>query len=86
MMPLSTEHPLAQSIASHLQTHLKLDYVKVEGDGQHFYGTFVSDAFEGLPRIKRHQLIYQILGDRMKEEIHALSIKAFTPQEWKNIK
>ncbi len=84
-MTLSTEHPLAQSIAQQIKTHLELNYCKVEGDGQHFFATFVSPAFEGLSRIKRHQLLYQILGERMKVEIHALSIKAFTPEEWEGI-
>jgi len=47
----------------------------------HFYLTIVSEQFEGKSRIQRHQLIYKQLGDMMKSEIHALSIKAFTPQE-----
>lgn len=50
--------------------------------GGHFYLTIVSDQFESLNRIKRHQKIYQALGDLMQSEIHALSIKAFTPEEF----
>lgn len=53
----------------------------VQSGGGHFYLTIVSDQFENLSRIQRHQKIYQILGDMMKQEIHALSIKAFTPNE-----
>ncbi|HIL94070.1 MAG TPA: BolA family transcriptional regulator [Cycloclasticus sp.] len=49
--------------------------------GGHFYLTIVTNDFEGLSRIKRHQLIYKALGDMMKSDIHALSIKAFTPEE-----
>jgi acid stress-induced BolA-like protein IbaG/YrbA len=42
----------------------------------------VSPAFEGKSRIQQHQLVYQTLGDRMREEIHALSMKTFTPAQW----
>jgi acid stress-induced BolA-like protein IbaG/YrbA len=54
----------------------------VEGDGQHFYATIVSPDFAGKRLIQRHQMVYEALGDRMKAEIHALSIKAFTPDEF----
>jgi acid stress-induced BolA-like protein IbaG/YrbA len=54
----------------------------VEGDGQHFYATIVSPEFTGKRLVQRHQLVYAALGDRMKAEIHALSIKAFTPEEF----
>jgi acid stress-induced BolA-like protein IbaG/YrbA len=42
----------------------------------------VSQAFHGLNRVRRHQLVYAALGDRMREEIHALSMKTLTPAEW----
>jgi acid stress-induced BolA-like protein IbaG/YrbA len=46
----------------------------------------VSAAFDGKSRVQRHQLVYQTLGDRMRAEIHALSMKTFTPQEWQSQK
>ncbi|MFT6625233.1 MAG: BolA protein [Cycloclasticus sp.] len=49
--------------------------------GGHFYLTIVSSKFDNQSRIKRHQLVYKALGDMMKSDIHALSIKAFTPEE-----
>ncbi|ORU92415.1 MAG: cell division protein BolA [Cycloclasticus sp. symbiont of Poecilosclerida sp. N] len=49
--------------------------------GGHFYLTIVSSEFNGQSRIQRHQRIYAALGNMMKQEIHALSIKAFTPEE-----
>ena len=58
------------------------DYLKVDGDGQHFDAVVVSTAFAGKNRVQRHQLVYQTLGERMRDEIHALSIKTFTPEEW----
>ena len=63
--------------AGHECTHLE-----VEGDGQHFNAVIVSPAFEGKRLIQRHQLVYAALGDRMREEIHALSMKTQTPQEF----
>ncbi len=49
--------------------------------GGHFYLTMVSDEFNGKSHIQRHQLVYKALGDMMTSDIHALSIKAFTPEE-----
>ena len=54
----------------------------MEGDGRHFFATIVSAEFDGKSRIQRHQRVYQALGDRMREQIHALSMKTFTPAEW----
>ncbi len=55
---------------------------QVDGDGRHFFATIVSAQFEGASRIARHQLVYRALGDRMREQIHALSMKTLTPAEW----
>ncbi len=56
-----------------------------ESGGGHFYATIVSSAFEGKTLLRRHQLIYVALGDMMRSEIHALSIKAFTPSEFERL-
>lgn len=53
--------------------------------GGHFYLTIVSAAFEGKTLVKRHQLVYGALGDMMRSDIHALSIKAFTPSEFEQL-
>lgn len=50
--------------------------------GGHYNVTIVSDSFTGKTLVQRHQLIYQVLGDMMKEEIHALGINALTPSEY----
>ena len=55
--------------------------VSVEGDGHHFEAMIVSDEFEGKSRIQRHQLVYAALGDKMKAEVHALSMKTLTSAE-----
>ncbi|WP_158898795.1 BolA family protein [Burkholderia sp. L27(2015)] len=76
--------PTPEQIQRYIADGLPCDHVEVEGDGQHFYATIVSPAFEGQRLIKRHQLVYGALGDRMRAEIHALSMKTLTPAEWQN--
>jgi acid stress-induced BolA-like protein IbaG/YrbA len=58
------------------------EHLEVIGDGQHFQAVIVSGAFAGKSRVQRHQLVYAALGDRMREEIHALSMQTLTPEEW----
>jgi len=55
--------------------------VRVVGDGEHFEAFVVSEAFRGKSRVQRHQLVYAALGERMREEIHALSMRTLTPEE-----
>jgi acid stress-induced BolA-like protein IbaG/YrbA len=73
-------------IKKYIEAGLACDLIHVDGDGHHFETTIVSAAFHGLNRIKRHQLVYQILGKRMEAEIHALSMKIYSPEEWHAIK
>jgi acid stress-induced BolA-like protein IbaG/YrbA len=70
-----------ESIKSGIETGLACERVEVIGDGQHFQALIVSSAFEGKNRVQRHQLVYRALGDRMREEIHALSMQTMTPAE-----
>ena len=51
-------------------------------DNTHFGALVVADEFEGLRPIARHQLVYKALGTLVGNEIHALTIRAFTPAEW----
>jgi acid stress-induced BolA-like protein IbaG/YrbA len=74
--------PTPEQIQSYIQQGIACSHLAVEGDGQHFYATVVSAEFEGKRLIQRHQLVYAALGDRMKAEVHALSIKALTPAEF----
>jgi acid stress-induced BolA-like protein IbaG/YrbA len=69
-------------IHGYIQKGLECTHLEVEGDGQHFSAVIVSPAFAGKSRIQRHQIVYAALGDRMREEIHALSMKTLTPAEW----
>lgn len=74
--------PTPEDVKQYIAAGLACEHLAVEGDGQHFYATIVSEAFAGKRPIQRHQLVYAALGDRMKAEIHALSMKTLTPAEW----
>jgi acid stress-induced BolA-like protein IbaG/YrbA len=71
-----------QQIEGYLRQHLECEHLAVDGDGAHFQAVIVSTAFEGKSRVGRHQVVYGALGDRMREEIHALSMQTLTPAEW----
>ena len=61
------------------------EHIEVRGDdGQHFEAVVVSAAFIGKNMVQQHQLVYQALGDKMRSEIHALSMRTFTPEAWQN--
>ena len=70
------------SIEHSIRAGLAVTPLEVKGAGAHFEAVIVSPQFAGLPRVRQHQLVYQALGDRMREEIHALSMKTFSPDEW----
>jgi acid stress-induced BolA-like protein IbaG/YrbA len=74
--------PTPQEIEQYIAQGLPCEHLQVQGDGRHFFATIVSAQFEGLQRIARHQRVYQALGDRMREQIHALSMKTLTPEQW----
>ncbi len=69
-------------VKSYIEQNLTCDHVEVAGDGHHFEALIVSPAFRGKSRVQQHQVVYKALGDRMREEIHALSMKTFTPEDW----
>jgi acid stress-induced BolA-like protein IbaG/YrbA len=75
--------PTPELVKNYIAAGLDCTHLEVEGDGQHFNATIVSSAFAGKRLIQRHQLVYAALGDRMKAEIHALSMKTLTPEEFK---
>jgi acid stress-induced BolA-like protein IbaG/YrbA len=62
---------------------LPCEHIELSGDGRHWYATVVSSVFEGQRLIQRHQRVYATLGSRLQtDEVHALSMKTFTPAEW----
>lgn len=75
--------PTPEQVREYIAAHLDCEHVEVQGDGSHFEAIIVSPAFEGKRLIARHQLVYSALGERMKAEIHALSMRTLTPAEYK---
>jgi len=70
------------SIEASIRSGIECTHLEVRGDGAHFEAVIVSTSFAGLSRVRRHQLVYAALGDRMREEVHALSMRTFSPEEW----
>jgi acid stress-induced BolA-like protein IbaG/YrbA len=76
----------ADELRSLIAASLRCDHIEVDGDGRHWSALIVSAEFDGLRRIQRHQKVYASLGARMhNDEVHALSMQTFTPQEWASL-
>jgi acid stress-induced BolA-like protein IbaG/YrbA len=71
-----------EDIRRYIEDGMKCERVQVAGDGTHFEALVVSAEFAGKSRVQRHQIVYKALGERMREEIHALSMQTLTPDEW----
>jgi len=71
-----------EDVKQYIEQGLACDRVEVRGDGHHFEAVIVSAEFAGKSKVAQHQLVYRALGDRMREEIHALSMVTLTPEQW----
>jgi len=76
------DDPTAAEVRNYIAAGLECTHLEVEGDGRHFFATIVAADFEGRTRVQRHQRVFAALGDRMRAQIHALSMKTLTPAEW----
>ena len=76
----------ADSIEHAIAAGLDCEHIEVRGDGQHWEALIVSRSFEGVPKVRQHQLVYAALGERMREEVHALSMTTLTPAQWAAVK
>jgi acid stress-induced BolA-like protein IbaG/YrbA len=74
--------PTVDDVRGYIAAGLPCAHLEVEGDGRHFFATIVSGEFDGLNRVARQRRVYAALGDRMREQVHALSMKTYTPAEW----
>ena len=73
----------SEELQTIISAGLPCDHLDLSGDGRHWYATIVSSAFEGKRLIQRHQQDYATLGGRLQsDEVHALSMKTYTPAEW----
>lgn len=74
-------HP--EHIKSLIQAGMSCTHLELEGDGRHFHALVVSAEFAGLSRVGRQQRVYGTLKDKLDSgELHALSFRTLTPEEW----
>ncbi|XP_072939932.1 bolA-like protein DDB_G0274169 [Epargyreus clarus] len=88
----STPGPVETSMREKLQKSLETSHLQIineshmhnvpEGSETHFKVVVVSNKFEGLPSLKRHRLVNDVLRDEIRSSVHALSIVAKTPDQW----
>lgn len=76
-----------EDVQKMIQAGLPACEVTVTGDGSHFDAVVIGDEFEGMSAVKKQQTVYKTLGDKITSgELHALSIKTYTPEEWERAK
>jgi len=75
----------AKEIKVMIENAMPESIVKVEGDGMHFQAIVVTSEFEGKGLLEQHQMVYKAIGEAMKDLIHALSLKTYTPEQWKQV-
>lgn len=74
--------PTPEALRELFQHGLDCTHVDVQSDdGTHYFATIVSPRFAGLARVARHRLVYDVLGERMRADIHALSMRLLAPGE-----
>ncbi len=71
----------SEQIKEWIEAGLTQSSAQVTGDGHHFEAIIIASAFQGKNPLQRHRLVYAALGERMRKEIHALSLQTFTPEE-----
>jgi acid stress-induced BolA-like protein IbaG/YrbA len=79
---LELEDVIHQAISS----YINCEHLDVSGDGRHFDAVVVSEEFANKSRLARHRIIYAALGDKMRDTVHALSMKLYTLAEWEQVK
>ena len=71
----------ADDIKKWIEQNLAQSEVEISGDGRHFNAVIVCAGFAGKTRIQQHQMVYAALGEKMKDDIHALSMRTMTPED-----
>lgn len=82
---ISIQMVAPEDIKNWIETGLEGARADVEGDGHHFEAVIVCDAFAGKTMVQQHQMVYAALGDKMKQDIHALSMRTLTPEEYRTL-
>ena len=79
---LNLMHP--KQIEALIADHITCEFLQVlSDDNTHYESIVVAEAFNGKSRIQRHRLVYAALGQHMESDIHALSMKLYTPEEYR---
>jgi len=84
---MSMQQKIEQSLGALAPSHLQVldeSHMHSRGVETHYKAVLVSDQFEGLNSVKRHQKVYATLGDLMGQ-FHALALHTYTPQEWDKV-
>ena len=76
------DHMQSEEIQAMIQRGMPDAEVQVSGDGRHFDAVVISDQFVGKPLLVQHRLVYATLGDKMGGDIHALTIRTYTREQW----
>ena len=74
--------PTPEDVQRYIAEGMACEHLEVTGDGRHFEAIIVSPEFVGKSMLQQQQCVYRALGVRMHDEIHALSMKTFTPEQW----
>jgi acid stress-induced BolA-like protein IbaG/YrbA len=83
--PMNQALPTPEELQHAIAEALACEWLRISGDGRHFEAEVVSAAFEGKSRLERHRMVYAALGDRMRERVHALSMRTLTPDEHRRV-
>lgn len=76
-----------EEVKAHIENGLTDCTAIIDGEGCNLSATVISPDFEGMSMVKEHQAIYKLVNDYITSgELHALAIKAYTPEEWDKIK
>jgi len=76
---------LAENVKQLIESHLSNSTATVIGDSTHFEATVVSSEFEGQKTLDRHRMVYATLGNGFESDIHAFTLKTYTPAEWEKL-
>ncbi len=74
----------AEHVAVDDESALHAGHAGARGGAGHYNVVVVSTRFSGLDRVARHRAVYDAVGDMIPQEIHALSIRSYTPEEWRH--
>lgn len=75
-----------EDIQAKIEQGLPGSQVSVTGDGRHFEAIVISDAFAGKGLLDQHRMVYATLGDKVGGDIHALSVRTYTREQWQQHK